>query len=165
MSAHPIKLDTLRELAEAGAIRDTAIIGQKGGFAVVAKLGMQERPLATKRGAIRMFGTADAALRVLRDVGITRAQVDTEHFQAARLRPARRDVSRRAEKATEALAHDRWFRGEVERSLARLENGEATLIPHDTVWDGLEAYAQELVDKREAANTPAPSPGRRRKTP
>lgn len=150
MAIQPIKLDTLRELAAAGAVRATSIIGKKGGYAVVAKLGLQERSLATQRGVVRMFGTADAALRVLRDVGITCAQVDTEHYQPARLRPARNDVSQRAEKATEALAHDRWFRAKVHESLGKIENGTAIYHDHDAMWDSIEAEARALAKKRDA---------------
>lgn len=150
MAMQPIKLNTLRELAAAGAVRATSIIGQKGGYAVVAKLGLQERPLATQRGAVRMFGTVDAALRVLRDVGITCAQVDTEHYQADRLRPARKDVSQRAEQAAQALAHDRWFREQVQSTLDRMARGEEELIVHDELWYSIEAEARELVKQRSA---------------
>ncbi|AOY69557.1 hypothetical protein BHE83_23525 (plasmid) [Xanthomonas euvesicatoria pv. vesicatoria str. 85-10] len=71
-----IKLDTARELAVAGSIRDTVLLGQRGGFLIIFRMGMSERVLATKYGVPRLFSGLDAAAKVLREISITRFQVD-----------------------------------------------------------------------------------------
>lgn len=71
-----VKLATARELAAAGSVRDTVLVGQRGGYAVLFKVGMGERALATKEGLPRLFAGVDAAARVLRKIGIARYQVD-----------------------------------------------------------------------------------------
>ena len=60
----PIKLESLRELVAAGSIKSVTILGQKGGYAVVASIGMQQRTLGTKFGEVRMFGSTDTAVKV-----------------------------------------------------------------------------------------------------
>lgn len=52
--------------------------------------------------------------------------------------------------ANALLEYDRWFRGQVQSTLDRMARGEEKRIPHDEVWEGLEAYACELVAKRDA---------------
>ena len=72
-----VQLATARELASTGSVRDTLLVGQRGGYAVLFKIGVgQQRALVTKEGAPRLFAGIDAAARVLRDIGITRYQVD-----------------------------------------------------------------------------------------
>lgn len=71
-----VKLATARELAAAGSVRDTLLVGQRGGYAVLFKVGQGKRTLATKEGSPRLFSGVDAAARVLRDIGIARYQVD-----------------------------------------------------------------------------------------
>lgn len=92
-----VKLATARELAAAGSVRDTVLVGQRGGYAVLLKVGMAERTLATKEGTPRIFGALDAAARVLREeLGIARYHVDATGFTA-------RDVQRRRPDRAAAL--------------------------------------------------------------
>ncbi len=72
-----VQLATARELASTGSVRDTLLVGQRGGYAVLFKIGVgQQRALVTKEGAPRLFAGIDAADSVLRDIGITRYKVD-----------------------------------------------------------------------------------------
>ena len=50
MTAETIDHGTLSRLVEAGAVRGAHIVGQRGGWAVLVKYGMTERPLAAQRG-------------------------------------------------------------------------------------------------------------------
>lgn len=146
----PIKPESFRDLVSSGAVKSATILGQKGGYAVLASVGMQQRPLGTRTGAVRMFSTADTALKLLRELGVYHAQLDMTHYEAGSLRPARPDIARKNREANAALEHDRWFRDQVESTKAKIERGEMRLIPHDEFWDGIEAYARELVAKRDA---------------
>lgn len=149
-----IKLDTLRMLAAAGSIRAASIIGQRGGYTVVAQAGMQTCTLATKYNRVRMFGSADAAARILRDAGIARTTLDLTHFAPGRLRAARPDVAVRTQRANEALTYDRWFRSEVRKSIEKIERGEAVWHDHDEMFDRLQTYAAQRVAERNAAKPP-----------
>lgn len=44
----------------------------------------------------------------------------------------------------EAAAHDAWFRGEVEKSLARADSGEAQWLSHESVMAKLDARMARL---------------------
>jgi len=146
----PIKLENLREMVEAGAVKSARIVGQKGGFAVVAHVGMQQRALGTKFGEVRVFSVADTAIKTLRDMGLMQFSVDVTHYQAGTLRAARGDTANRHRKAREALEHDKWFRDKVQESLDKTKNGSAVFIDHDEMWDRLEAYARSRVAERDA---------------
>lgn len=73
----PVQLATARELAAAGSVRDTLLVGQRGGYAVRFKIGAGERTLVTKSGSPRLFTGIDAAARVLGGLGIARYRVDS----------------------------------------------------------------------------------------
>ena len=48
-TSHTIDTAMAKRMAEASAIRGASIIGQPGGWSVVLKLGLQERPLGAQR--------------------------------------------------------------------------------------------------------------------
>jgi hypothetical protein len=153
----PIKLESLRELVEAGAVTSVQIVGQKGGFAVVASVGPQQRPLGTRRGDVRVFTAADTAIKTLREMGMMQFSMDVTHYQAGTLRAARSDNAVRHGKAREALEHDRWFRDQVQTSLAKVENGTAEYIEHEALWNELEAHVRARVAEHDAGKTKAAS--------
>lgn len=142
--AHPIKMETLRELVTAGSVRSATIMGQKGGYAVLASVGMQQRPLGTKYGKVRMFSTTDTAVKALREIGVQQFQVDVSHYEPGSLRPGRPDTVKRFKEAADVLEHDRWFRDQVQRTKAAIEAGTEPLIDSDTMWAELIAEAKRM---------------------
>lgn len=151
----PIKLENLRELVEAGAVKSAQIVGQKGGFAVVASVGVQQRALGTRQGDVRVFTTADTAIKTLREMGLMQFAVDVTHYQAGTLRAARPDTRNRARKAAAVLDHHRWVQEQVAPVMERLQNGTATLHRHDDVWSRIEAHAAKRVASRDVVVKPA----------
>lgn len=156
----PIKLESLRELVAAGSVKSATILGQKGGYAVLASVGMQQRLLGTKYGEVRMFASTDTAVKALREVGLSQFNLDVTHFEQGRLRAARPDVTHKAQQASAALTHDRWFREQVQSALDSDARGEMAWHDHDTMWADLEADATKLVAARDAKSRPA-----KRRTP
>lgn len=148
----PIKLEILRELVATGSVKSATILGKKGGYAVLTSIGTQQRPLGTKFGTTRMFSTIDTAVRVLRELGMQRFQVDVTNFKEGRLRAARPDVAVKAKAARDALAHDQWFRAQVDEALAEDARGEAAWQEHDAMWDELEAEARQRLAERDGAD-------------
>lgn len=120
-ATHPatVKLAILRELVDAGTVRRVTLVGQTGGFAVIARYGMQERTLAAKTGTPRLFASIDSAARELRTVGIAAFEVDAANFAPSDLLRRRRPDRAEAMKAMHRAAeHDAWFRREVKTALA-----------------------------------------------
>ena len=152
----PIKLETLRELIAAGTVKSATILGKSGGYAVLTSIGEQQRPLGTKFGTTRMFSTIDTAVRVMRELGVQRFQLDVTNFEKGRLRAARPDVAVKAKAARDALAHDKWFRAQVNEALAEDARGEATWHDHDAMWDQLEAETSQRLAERDG--TPQSKP-------
>lgn len=153
--SEPLKPESFRELVKSGVVTSATILGQKGGYAVLASIGMQQRPLGTRSGEVRMFSTADTAIKLLRELGIYHADLDVTHYEAGSLRPGRPDTAEKNRAANAALEHDRWFRAQVQEALDKMENGTAEFIDHDTMWDELEAYARELATQRDAVKPKA----------
>lgn len=85
-----IRESTLRELAAAGSVDRVRLQGQRGGFSIVLTCGAVERVLATVRGEVRLFSLSSAAL-FIRDLGVSRFEVDVTNYELGRLRKPRPD--------------------------------------------------------------------------
>ncbi|MDZ4811352.1 MAG: hypothetical protein SGI99_01880 [Pseudomonadota bacterium] len=124
----PIDHTTLANLVEAGAVRGVQIIGQKGGWAILVKCGLLERPLAAQRsGKVRVFKRLESLTTYLRSVGIARFEVDATDYDPTALRTPRPDRAAAMRHNHEAVRHDAWFRKEVEQSLREADDP-------NTVW-------------------------------
>jgi hypothetical protein len=134
--------ETFKDLVASGSIYDVTLVGQKGGFALQATVGNEKHLLAKREGDVRLFASVDTAVRQLLGMGVRVAKVDMTDFEAGRIRPARPDVAERSSQAAAALEHDAWFRSQVGATLARVEAGEAELVPHDQFWSDIEAFAR-----------------------
>lgn len=120
MAAETIDHGTLSRLVEAGAVRGAHIVGQSGGWAVLVKYGMTERPLAAQRSRqVRLFRRLETLVAYLKGVGIARFDVDAANYdpetpQDTRSRPDRAEALKRAH---QAAAYDAWFREQVQASI------------------------------------------------
>lgn len=154
--ASTVKLSTARELVEAGSVRAASIIGQAGGYAVLLRIGMQERALASKAGTPRLFTGLDAAARVLRDtLGVARFEVDASGYHAGNVRRRRPDRAAALRELHQAKAHDDWFRAQVEQGLKEADDPAtewATQADVDADWDAQKArWKAEDDAKRKGA--------------
>lgn len=122
---------TLSRLVEAGAVRGANVVGQPGGWGIVIQYGMTERTLAAKRGAVRIFRKFETLAGYLKQIGVTRYQVDATQFDPVALKGERHrvDASARMKRAHEAAAYDKWFRGQVQEAL----DDPRPSIPHEEV--------------------------------
>ncbi|MEO8410608.1 MAG: hypothetical protein ABI478_08550 [Propionivibrio sp.] len=117
--AETIDHGTLSRLVEAGAVRGARIVGQSGGWAVLVKYGMTERPLAAQRSRqVRLFRKFETLVSYLKEIGIARFDVDAANYDAATTGAARRpDRAEALKRAHEAAAYDAWFREQVQASI------------------------------------------------
>ncbi|MFW6354565.1 MAG: hypothetical protein ACOC3I_09295 [Verrucomicrobiota bacterium] len=65
-----------RMLVEAGAVRSVQIEPAPGqGWAVVLRIGMEERPLASKRESVRTWASLDTVAAWLKRLGVADASL------------------------------------------------------------------------------------------
>lgn len=126
MDAETIDHATLSHLAEAGALRETRVVGQAGGWAVMVRYGASERALAAQRsGKVRLFKHLETLVSYLKGVGVSSFEVDSAGYSpetsGSRARPDRAEAMRNAHQAS---AHDAWFRAEVQIALSEADHPE-----------------------------------------
>ena len=95
-----------KQLQEACALRGVSIIGVPGGWSVMVKVGMAEKPLGTQRtGRVRTWRSLDTLIEYLRtDLGIVKIDsLDASGHSAASVFNARPDVSRKMLAAHQSL--------------------------------------------------------------
>lgn len=135
MTPDTIDHNTLSRLVEAGAVRGAHILGQRGGWAVLVKYGMHERPLAAQRsGQVRIFRKFETLVGYLREIGIAKFDVDAANYDAAVLKSAQRpDRAEAMRRAHAAAAHDGWFREQVEQALIEADDPNTVWISNEEV--------------------------------
>jgi len=140
MTRSTIDHTTLAQLAGAGAIDKTLVVGQTGGWSIVVRYGKSEHPLAAQRSRqIRLFKKMETLVSYLRDVGISQFDVDASDYAAEPAkRPDRADALKRAHEAAE---HDRWFREQVRIGLREADDP-------NTVWISNEDMEKEWEEMR-----------------
>ncbi len=148
-----VQLATARELAAAGSVQDTLLVGRTGGYAVLFKLGVGERALATKAGATRLFSGLDAAVRVLRrELGITHYQVDTTGYFEREVPRTRPDRAEALKQNHEDAAYTGFLRRETAKALADTRpslSSEEAEVYMDTVKARHLAKLEEMMRRKE----------------
>ena len=140
MTRSTIDHATLAQLAGAGAIDRTLVVGQTGGWSIVVRYGKSEHPLAAQRSRqVRLFKKMETLVSYLRDVGISQFDVDASDYAAE---PAKRpDRAEALKRAHEAAEHDRWFREQVQIGLREADDP-------NTVWISNEDMEKEWEEMR-----------------
>lgn len=108
--------NTLEKLAAAGAVTGAHIVGQRGGWALMVRDGLLDRPLAAQRSRqTRIFRKLETLVAYLKGLGIARFEVDAANYEPeiASKRPDRAEALKRAH---EAAAYENWFRTQVQAS-------------------------------------------------
>jgi predicted transcriptional regulator len=149
MSAETIDHNTLSRLVEAGAVRDVHVIGQIGGWGVLIKYGMLESALATTRSKkIRTFKKLETVVAYLKGIGISRFDVDAAQYDPTTVqsytRPDRVEAMRQAH---EAVAHDQWFRAQVEQGLQEADDPNTLWVSHNEVKADMQMQRKALLER------------------
>lgn len=144
MATDAITHETVSQLVEAGAIRAAHVVGQKGGWGVLFKYGLTERPLAAQRGNVRVFKRFETIVSYLREMGIVQFDVDAAQYDPAAPLSARSQSN--AERAREqmkaahqAAAYDKWFRAEIGAALAEADDPATVKVAHADVAAALQS--------------------------
>ena len=134
MPAETIDHATLVRLVEAHAIQGAHVFGQPGGWGLLVRHGSAERRLAAARGGrVRVFRKLDTLVGYLKDLGISRFEVDAASFDpraaSAYTRPGASEPLRHAHAAA---AYDRWFREQVAQGLKEADDPTTQWISNET---------------------------------
>ena len=139
---------TARQMVEACAIRGASIIGQPGGWSVMLKMGMTEKPLGTQRtDKPRMWRSLDACIGyITNELHIVKLDgLDASNFSKDDVsRQVRADSSARLKRAHEAAAYNKWFIAQVEEGIREADDPNAVFIPHEEVKKQFAAKREKL---------------------
>lgn len=144
MSHDTIDTAMAKRMVQASAIRGAAIVGQPGGWSVMLKVGVTEKPLGTQRtNKPRVWRSLDRCISYLKaELRIARVDsVDASRHSAKPLPGrSRKDTAERMRRAHAAAAYDTWFREQVQ---AALEDPRPA-VPHEQVKQHFAARRQAL---------------------
>ena len=153
MSEHTIDTAMAKRMVEAAAIRGAAIIGQPGGWSVMLKLGMTEKPLGTQRtDKPRLWRSLDRCIEYLKnELHIARFDMldATNHSAVAIAGKSRGDTAARMRRAHEAAAHDKWFRAQVELGIQEADDPNTKWVSHEEAKKSWAKKRAELVKRIE----------------
>lgn len=154
MTTHTIDTATVKRLVEARALRGAAIIGQPGGWSVLLKYGMEERPLGIQRAdKPRLWRSLDTCVGYLRDeLHIVKVDLlDATQHDAASVLPgkSRPDAADRMRKAFAAAEHDRWFREQVQMGLKEADDLDTPWITQEAVERDRARWREDLRKRSE----------------
>ncbi len=150
MGTETMDHNTLSRLVQAGAVGAAHVIGQIGGWGIVIKYGMTERPLAASRShQVRIFKKLETVVGYLKQIGISRFDVDAVNYDAAQLKTySRPDRAEAMRQAHEAAAHDKWFRAQMQQGL---EDTRPT-VPNADVMADLRTTIERVAAGNGATN-------------
>jgi hypothetical protein len=152
MSTNTIDTPMARQMVEAAAIRGASIIGQPGGWSVMLKVGMTEKPLGTQRtDKPRTWRTLDKCVEYLRtELHIVRVDgLDASNYSGAAVHTKRRaDSAARLKAAHDAAAYDTYYREGVQASL----DDPRPSIPHEEVMARSKAIIDAAARKKALAH-------------
>jgi hypothetical protein len=130
MNMQTIDTAIAKQMVESSAICGASIIGQPGGWSVVLKLGLNERPLGMQRSdKPRTWRSLDRAVAYLKnELHIARFDLlDATHHSVGEplAGKSRVDASERLRLAHEAAGHDKWFRSQVDLAIQEADAPDA----------------------------------------
>ncbi len=133
-----ISHQTLRELAEAGAIRETRVVADGPAWLVVVRYGNRERVLAARNSRrVRTWSSLNSVTKYLQGIGIRQFTADARNFDPQRRGSSRPNRAKALKRAHEAAEYDRWFREQVRQAL----EDPRPAIPHE---EGMARVEKEL---------------------
>lgn len=153
MSDRTIDTAMAKRMVEAATIRGASIIGLPGGWSVMLKLGMSEKPLGAQRtDNPRLWRSLDRCIEYLKnELHIARFDMlDATNFSTVAIGgKTRADTSERMRRAHKAAAHDKWFRGEVAQAIREADDPNTEWVSNEDAKTGWAKKRAELVKRIE----------------
>jgi hypothetical protein len=135
-TANTIDTAMAKRMVDASAIRGASIIGQPGGWSVVLKMGLQERPLGAQRtDRPRTWRSLDRAVAYLKtELHITRFDLlDATNHSVGEPISGSSPVAaaERLRNAHKAAAYDKGFRAEVEQGIKEADDPNTQWVSNE----------------------------------
>jgi len=154
MTTNTIDTPMARRMVEASAIRGAFIVGQPGGWSVMLKIGMTEKPLGTQRtDKPRTWRNLDNLMDYLRtELRIVRVDgLDASNYSEAAVHTKHRaDAAARMKEAHQAVAFNRQFIQQVEEGLKEADDPNTKWVSHSTIKKDAAKQRAELMARIEA---------------
>lgn len=151
MSTHTVDTAMAKRLVEALAIRGASIIGQPGGWSVMLKLGMSEKPLGAQRtDKPRTWRSLDRCVDYLKtELHIARFDLldATAHSAVELAGKSRNDASERMRQTHAAAAYDKWFRAEVAEGIKEADDPNTKWVSNEDANKSWAKQRAELVKR------------------
>ncbi len=152
MNHNTIDTSVAKHMVDSAAIHGASIIGQPGGWSVVLKLGLQERPLGTQRSdKPRTWRSLDRAVAYLKnELHIARFDLldATNHSVGEPLAgKSRVDAADRLRLAHEAAGHDKWFREQVDLAIVQADAPDAQWVSAADAKASWKQKRAELINR------------------
>ncbi len=118
MNPETITHTTLQELAEAGAIRQASAVALGDRWSIIVNYGGVQKTLAARNsGQVRSWASLNSLASYLSKMGIRRFDTDATQYDPKQKTITRPDKSQTLKQAHKAAAYQKWFKGEVEKSM------------------------------------------------
>lgn len=123
---------TLANLVRTGTVRETQVLGQPGGWAILVKTGMIEQLLAaTRSGKPRLFKQLHSLIDYLREIGIVKFSVDAANWAPEMFKTRRPDKAEEMRNLHAAgQAYEDWLQRELAASEREAADPKTQWIPH-----------------------------------
>jgi hypothetical protein len=150
-----LTLEQLRATAQAGGISSVTLRAEGGSFliSVATRSGGNGLLVTTRAKEPRRFADPRHVMLLLREMGIATAQIDTSNWNPAEgtTGTPRPDRAAAMKRAHEAVAHDRWFRAQVEEGLREVADPATLLLPHEQVMAEMKATIDRVTAEKRLA--------------
>ena len=149
MHSETITHATLRELAEAGAIRETAAVGMGDRWSVVVKYGGIEKTLAGRNSRqVRSWANLNSVVKYLAGLGIHEFVTNSRNYDPQQKTHKRPDKSEALTRAHQAAEHDQWFREQVQAGIEEADSPDAVWFTQKEMKQHMENWLIEKYGPR-----------------
>ena len=147
MNAETITHTTLKELAEAGAIRRACAVAFGDRWGLVFSYGGVEKTLRSKNGHnVRNWANLNSVTNYLAELGIRKFETDATNYDPNQKTLTRPDKSAALKRAHQAAEYDQWFREQVQAAI----DDPRPSVPHDEAVRKMEAELTRRIGPRPA---------------
>lgn len=134
-------LDTaiVKRMVEAQAIRTASIIGQPGGWSILLKIGMTEKPLGAQRtDKPRLWKSLDRCVDYMKsELHIARFDMldATQHSDIPMVGSDKNNAAERMREAHQAAAYTKWLKAQIQEAI----DDPRPPVPHEEVMRNVRA--------------------------
>lgn len=145
MATDTITHTTLKELVEAGAVRQACAVAFGDRWGLVFSYGGVEKTLRSKNSQnVRSWANLNSVAKYLAELGIRKFETDATNYDPSQKTLSRPDKSAALKRAHEAAEYDRWFREQVQEAL----DDPRPSIPHAEAMAWVEQELERRIGPR-----------------